>query len=44
MKFLVDDASRVNPKAKLTVSRISNITNLVYPDKKYIEVIGAKTI
>ena len=44
MRFLVDDASRVNPKAKLTVSRMSDITDIVYPDKKYIEITGAKTL
>ena len=44
MKFLVDDATRVNPKAKLTVSRISDITDFMCSDKKYIEITGAKTL
>ena len=44
MRYLVNDVTRVNPKAKLTTAVISSITGLTYPDKKFIQVVGESGI
>ena len=42
MRYLVNDVTRVNPKAKLTTGVIASITGLACPDKKYIQAVGDK--
>ena len=47
MRYLVNDPSRIDPRAKLTTKIISEITGetgLTYPKKKYIELTGTKSL
>lgn len=47
MRYLVNDPSRIDPRAKLTTKIISEITGetgLTYPKKQYIELTGTKAL